>query len=113
LRRSLETFNSIAAEPAARMVARRLRTLGFQGVPRGRRASTRSNIANLTRRELEVVRLLAEGLRNAEIAERLFLSPKTVDHHVSAALTKLGVHTRGEAAREAGRLGLLGESPGK
>ena len=51
--------------------------------------------------------LVAEGLRNAEIAERLFLAEKTVDHHVSAILRKLGVRTRGQAAAEAGRLGLL------
>jgi DNA-binding NarL/FixJ family response regulator len=60
----------------------------------------------LTARELEVLPLLAEGLRHADIAERLIVSPKTVDHHVSAILRKLGVRTRGEAGAEAGRLGL-------
>ena len=59
------------------------------------------------RRETEVLGLLAEGLRNAEIAERLFLSPRTVDHHVSAILRKLGVGTRGQAATAAKRLGVL------
>jgi DNA-binding NarL/FixJ family response regulator len=54
-----------------------------------------------------VLALVADGLRNAEIAQRLFLSPRTVDHHVSAILRKLGAHTRGEAAAEAARLGLL------
>ena len=56
------------------------------------------------------MRLAAEGLRNAEIADRLFVTPKTVDHHLSSAMGKLGVHSRHEAAREAGRLGLLNES---
>jgi DNA-binding NarL/FixJ family response regulator len=55
-------------------------------------------------RELEVLGHVAEGLRNADIAERLFLSDKTVDHHVSAILRKLNVRTR----REAVRLGLVG-----
>jgi DNA-binding NarL/FixJ family response regulator len=57
-------------------------------------------------RELEVLALVAEGLRNAEIAQRLVISAKTVDHHVSAILAKLGVHTRREAAKAAARLGI-------
>jgi DNA-binding NarL/FixJ family response regulator len=52
--------------------------------------------------------LVAEGLRNAEIAERLFLTPKTVRHHVSSIFGKLGVETRIEAARAAAQLGIVG-----
>ena len=59
--------------------------------------TTRSNPYGLTKREAEILQLLSEGLRNAAIARRLFLSTKTVDHHVSAILTKLGVLSRGEA----------------
>ena len=77
------------------------------GHPRGPRPSTRENPANLTARELDVLALLAEGLRNAEIAERLVLSRRKVDHHVSAILRKLDARTRGEATAEAARLGLL------
>jgi DNA-binding NarL/FixJ family response regulator len=68
---------------------------------------TRDNPARLTARELEVLKLVAEGMRNAEIAGRLHLSTRTVDHHVSAVLRKLGARTRGEAVAAASRLELL------
>ena len=90
-------------------MTRRLRERGVRGLPRGPRRSTRSNSANLTSRELEVLGLVTEGLRNAEIAERLFLSEKTVDHHVSSILRKLDARTRAEASVKAVRLGLAGE----
>src|SRR5204863_7275481 len=73
---------------------RRLRELGVREVPRGPRASTRANPAGLTSRELEVATLLAQVLTNAEIADQLIVAQKTVDHHVSSVLTKLGVSTR-------------------
>ena len=107
LRQALDTLQALCAAPAAAIVARRLRERGASGLPRGPRASTRENPANLTAREVDVLALVAQGLRNADIAERLFLSAKTVDHHVSAILRKLGVRTRREAGPEAVRLGVL------
>jgi DNA-binding CsgD family transcriptional regulator/tetratricopeptide (TPR) repeat protein len=106
LRRSFDEFQRLGAQPAAVIVARRLRERGARGVPRGPRPATRENPAQLTTRELDVLALVAEGLRNSDIAERLFVSRKTVDHHVSAILRKLDVRTRGEAGAEAVRLGL-------
>ena len=105
---ALAEFERLAAEPAAKLVRRALRARGA-AVPRGPRASTRANPADLTARELEILRLVAAGLRNTDVAEQLVLSPRTVDHHVSAILRKLDVRTRGEAARAASRLGLLEE----
>jgi DNA-binding CsgD family transcriptional regulator len=109
LRRALEVLQRLGARPAAAIVARRLRERGARGVPRGPRATTRENPAGLTAREAEVLELVAEGLRNADIAGRLFLSEKTVGHHVSAILRKLGVRTRGQASAEAQRLGIAGQ----
>lgn len=107
LRDALDSFERLGAEPAAKHVRRRLRELGVKSIPRGPHESTRSNSAGLTRREIEIVQLLSDGLRNNEIAERLFLSPKTVDHHVSSVLSKLGVKVRAQVRGEAERRGLL------
>lgn len=106
LRRALEELQRLGARPAAAIVARRLRQRGALGLPRGPRAKTQQNPRNLTAREVEVLGLVAQGLRNAEIAERLFVSRRTVDHHVSAILRKLDVDSRGQASTEAIRLGL-------
>jgi DNA-binding CsgD family transcriptional regulator len=107
LRRALEGLHQLDARPAAAVVARRLRELGARGLRRGPRSTTRQNPGGLTQRELEVLGLLAEGLYNAEIAERLSLSTRTVAHHVEAILRKLHVRTRAEASAAAVRLHLL------
>jgi DNA-binding CsgD family transcriptional regulator len=107
LRRALDELQRLGARPAAAIVSRRLRELGARDVPRGPRPATRRNAAGLTARESQILALVAGGLRNAEIAQRLFLSPRTVDNHVSAILRKLGANTRIAAAAKAATLGLL------
>ena len=106
LRRAHDQLQALGAKPAATIVARRMRDRGVRGVSRGPRQTTRENPAGLTARELEVLVLLAKGLRNADIARELVVSEKTVEHHVSAILRKLDVRTRGSAGVEAVRLGL-------
>jgi DNA-binding CsgD family transcriptional regulator/tetratricopeptide (TPR) repeat protein len=99
LRRSHELLLALGARPTAAIVARKLRERGARGLARGPRPATREHPAGLTRRELEVLDLVAEGLTNAEIAGRLVIAEKTVGHHVSAILGKLGVSSRYEAAK--------------
>ena len=106
LHRSREMLQDLGARPRIAMVARRMRERGARWVPRGPRPKTRANPARLTARELDVLALLCENLSNAEIAGRLVVSPKTVDHHVSSILGKLAVGNRHDAVRAAGALGL-------
>lgn len=95
LQRAIAILEQLGDNCLIHILRQKLRARGV----RGPRASTRENPSGLTTREYEVLELLDEGLRNADIADRLHVSPKTVDHHVSAVLSKLGVKTRGEAAR--------------
>ena len=99
-------LRDLGANGAAAVFARRLRQSGVRGIARGPRPSTRGNPANLTGREVEVLALVADGRSNAEIALRLHVSTRTVDHHVSNILRKLDVPSRARASIEAARLGI-------
>jgi DNA-binding CsgD family transcriptional regulator len=110
LRRALDALQAFGAGPAMAWIARRTRRRGERGLPRGPRPATRANPAGLTARQLEVLRLVAQGRRNAEIARALVLSERTVEHHVAAILDKLAAGSRTEAGAHAVRLGVVDEA---
>jgi DNA-binding CsgD family transcriptional regulator/tetratricopeptide (TPR) repeat protein len=103
---ALALLDGLGASQTAQRLRRQLRRRGHLHVPRGPIRATTANPAGLTGRQVEVLGLLAEGLSDAEIAARLSLSAKTVGHHVSALLAKLGVGSRRQAAAAARRLGV-------
>jgi DNA-binding CsgD family transcriptional regulator/tetratricopeptide (TPR) repeat protein len=108
LLRAHQDLIALGARAAAAAIAPRLRALGVRGLARGPRAATARNPAGLTARELEVLALLSADLPNADIAARLVLSTRTVEHHVSAILRKLGIASRREARAAAAGYGLAG-----
>jgi DNA-binding NarL/FixJ family response regulator len=99
-RAALRIFERLGAAPNADLAAKLLRDLGAPG-----RGSPRS-AGELSKRETEVLRLLGAGLSNAEIAERLVISPRTAEHHVASVLRKLELRNRSEAAAYAVREGV-------
>ncbi|QIG47233.1 AAA family ATPase [Nordella sp. HKS 07] len=107
---ALDIFDRLGAAPAAALLRQRLRETGTRRIPRGPRATTLGNPHGLTSREMGVLDCLACGLSNGQIGIKLHISPKTVDHHVSAILAKLAVKTRAEAAAHALAGGLVGQN---
>jgi len=103
---ALQTARRLGAGPLTRRITERMRALDIR-VPRGPRMTTRANPAGLTARQVEVLALIAEGLTNAEIADRLVVSQRTAEHHVAAVMAKLGAPSRRDAARRAADQGLL------
>ena len=104
LREAFSRFEALGATAAAAAARRELRRIGARSIPAGPHAATREHPLGLTRREAEVLDLIRDGRTNAQIAKRLFVSVRTVDHHVSAILVKLRVSTRQEAATAAQRM---------
>ena len=107
---ALAVLDALGAAPAATLVRRRLRARWVERLPAGPQPATRRNPAGLTSRQVEILRLVADGLTNAEIAEHLVVSVRTVDHHVSAVLQKLGVPSRQAARAAAGALDLWADT---
>ncbi|HTE18419.1 MAG TPA: LuxR C-terminal-related transcriptional regulator, partial [Armatimonadota bacterium] len=109
LRTALATCEALEARPLAAQIRRQLRALGAQRISRGPQTATRRNPAGLTRREREVLHVLMDDATSPEIARRLHLSPRTVENHIAAICTKLGVSNRADAITVAQRLGLAAE----
>lgn len=104
--RGVQLLDRLGAVGTADRLRVALRQEGHVAVPQRPRASTRANPAGLTNRQLDVARLVARGLSNSEIAGRLYISPKTADHHVSAILAKLELPNRRAVVVQAAELGL-------
>jgi len=111
LRDSLTRLSDLGAEMTARLVRQRMRDLGIRSIPAGARTATKAHPRGLTAREQEILELLSQGQSNEEISASLFISVRTVEHHVSAVLGKLGATTRKDAAKEALKLGLTHSDP--
>jgi DNA-binding NarL/FixJ family response regulator len=105
--RGIGMLDMLGATSTADRIRLDLRRSGVAQLPPRPRSTTQANPAGLTNRQLDVAKLVARGLTNAEIADRLFISPKTADHHVSAVLAKLGMPTRRTVIAQAGDLGLV------
>ena len=106
-KQAIEIIHNLGADAIYEKMKFEMRASGIKSIPRGLRKSTKSNPANLTIREIDVLQLLKEGLQNKEIADKLFISPKTVDHHISAIYFKLDVNSRAKAVHEAARLEII------
>lgn len=104
---ALSVFQQLGAVAIYNKLKREMRMAGIKKLPRGLRETTRANPAQLTNRELDVLHLLQKAAQNKEIAGSLFISPKTVDHHISSILFKLDVKSRSKAVTEATRLGII------
>lgn len=104
---ALRIIQKLGADAIFEKMKFEMRASGIKSIPRGIRKSTKSNPANLTDREVGVLQLLKDGLQNKEIAAQLFISPKTVDHHISSILFKLDVNSRTKAVQQASRLEII------
>jgi DNA-binding CsgD family transcriptional regulator len=109
-RQALTLLDGLGAVPAANRLRRRMRGSGVPSIPRGPIAETRANPAGLTRRQAQVLALVDNGLSNVEIADRLCISVKTAEHHVSAIILRLDVGSRREAAAAARSMGILSQA---
>lgn len=106
-REALAILSELGASATYRMLRAKLKTIGIKKIPKGHRKSTRNNPMELTNRQIDILTLLSDGLQNVEIADKLFISTKTVTHHVSAILARFEVNSRTKAVAVAKKMGIL------
>lgn len=106
-RKAITIVQDLGAIAVVEKMKLEMKNLGIKNIPRGIRNSTRSNAAFLTEREMEILKLLKGELQNKEIAAQLYISAKTVDHHISSILFKLEANSRHKAVAAAVRMGIL------
>ncbi len=106
-RKALAIIQALGAEAVYQKLKRQLRSAGVKSIPRGAHKTTQTNKARLTGRELDVLKLVKQDMHDKEIAATLFISIKTVGHHISSILFKLDVDSRTKAVKEAVRLGVI------
>lgn len=106
-RRAVDLVQKLGANAVYMRMKFDMRSAGMKRIPRGIRKSTRSNPANLTEREVGILELLKEGLQSKEIGAKLFISSKTVNHHIASILFKLDVNSRAKAVQEAIQLAIV------
>jgi len=104
---AIQRLTDMGANATRDMLKSKLRRKGVKNIPRGPRESTRNNPAMLTKRQIEILSLLGQGSQNKEIADKLFISQKTVEHHISSILSKLEVSSRSKAVFQANKLGII------
>lgn len=103
-REAISIIQKLGADAVYSKLKLEMRSSGIKSIPRGIRKNTRSNPAHLTERELDVLQLLKDGMQNKEIGNKLFISAKTVDNHISSIFYKLSVHSRAKAIEQATQL---------
>jgi ATP/maltotriose-dependent transcriptional regulator MalT len=106
-REAIVIMQQLGAKAVYEKMKGEMKSLGIKNIPRGVQKSTSLNPAFLTKRELDVLQLLNDGMPNKEIADKLFISAKTVDHHISSILSKLEVKSRAKAVHEAIKIGII------
>jgi len=98
MKKAVEIFEKLGASAASQLIKQKMRKSGIKNIPKGPRQSTKENPSGLTGRQMEILDLVANGLSNSEIGNKLYISNRTVENHISTIFSKLNIHTRTEAA---------------
>jgi len=98
MKKAVEIFDKLGASAASQFIKQKMRKSGIKNIPKGPRQSTKENPSGLTGRQMEILDLVANGLSNSEIGNKLYISNRTVENHISTIFSKLNIHTRTEAA---------------